>query len=292
MIRQMRYPIKSYIILLLVFAAACGKPGFKNTANGLQYMIIEGDERGRKVQMNEIITLDLKYATDSIEIFNSENLQFPVQIKISEPSFYGDVMEGFLMMNVGDSGIFKASADTFYKYVGQEGRPAEVVDGDMITFEVKITNTQTQEELTAAKRSEELIMMEKEREMIDTYIMENDVKAEPSSSGLYFIERAAGTGDTALRGHKVRVHAIVRSIQGKEIESTYKSDNPLDFILGSGQINLLGLDEGVGMMSEGGRATLILPSALAFGSKPPPGSKVGPYTPLVIDVELVKILNK
>ncbi len=51
---------------------------------------------------------------------------------------------------------------------------------------------------------------------------------------------------------------------------------------------IAGFDEGISYMKEGGKATFLLPSSLAYGSAGLLYQLPG-YTPLLYDVELVKV---
>ena len=76
----------------------------------------------------------------------------------------------------------------------------------------------------------------------------------------------------------------------QKFDASYDRGEPIEFTLGSGQV-IQGWDEGIGYMSVGSKATLVIPSHLAYGANPPGGSIIKPYTPLVFDVELVGVTN-
>ncbi len=122
---------------------------------------------------------------------------------------------------------------------------------------------------------------EKEQLAIEEYKNAHNLTTEPLASGLYYIETKAGTGATPPYGSKVRV-----KYTGTFTDGTVFDSGSIDFQLGFGRV-IAGWDEGIGYMKEGGKATLIIPSDLAYG---PNGSgKIPGYTPLVFQVELVDI---
>jgi FKBP-type peptidyl-prolyl cis-trans isomerase len=57
-------------------------------------------------------------------------------------------------------------------------------------------------------------------------------------------------------------------------------------MLGRGQV-IKGWDEGISMMRQGGKATLIIPSNIAYSDRDM--GVIPPYSTLVFDVELVEV---
>jgi FKBP-type peptidyl-prolyl cis-trans isomerase FkpA len=282
---------KFFLIAAISVLMACGDskfPGFDKTESGLYYTITEGEESGDQVQLDDIITIDLKYSSDDTLLYDSKNVPYPTQLKVGAPAYQGDVMEGFIMMKVGDEGIFKTSADSFFSVIAKIDRPEFIDSGSYLTFEVKVLESQTIEELTAAKQAEASENQVKEEALIASFIAENNVSVQPKESGLYFIETAPGDGKPVERGSMVKVHYIGRLLTGEKFDASYDRGEPIEFTLGSGQV-IPGWDEGIGYMTVGSKATLIIPSRLAYSDNPPPGSIIKAYSPLVFDVELVGV---
>ncbi len=122
---------------------------------------------------------------------------------------------------------------------------------------------------------------EKEKELLAEYIANNNITAIPTSSGLYYIELVEGIGEQAKSGDKVNVQYT-----GKRLDGTIFDSGPYSFVLGTGAV-IAGWHEGFAMMKKGGKATLIIPSNLAYGSSG--YLSIDPYTTLIFDVELLNI---
>ncbi len=103
-----------------------------------------------------------------------------------------------------------------------------------------------------------------------------------------------GTGNTPNPGDTVYVHYTGKLTSGKVFDSSQDSTlrpgmplEPIKFPIGQGMV-IKGWDAGIGALKKGSKATLVIPSSLAYGlqGSPPaiPGNSV-----LVFDVELVDI---
>lgn len=127
---------------------------------------------------------------------------------------------------------------------------------------------------------------EKELETLKAYIESNNITTEPTASGLYYIETLAGTGASATPGDIVVVNYTGTYLDGEKFDSSYDNGEPIEFTLGIGQV-IKGWDEGISYMKEGGKATLIIPSSLAYGAY---GNNTIPgYTSLIFEVELLDV---
>ncbi len=136
------------------------------------------------------------------------------------------------------------------------------------------------------KESDEDLKQKEEAEL-QKYIDDNNITTQPEASGLYYIETKAGTGAQAVAGKMVSVHYTGKLLDGTVFDSS-AGRNPIDFVLGVGQV-IPGWDEGIALMKEGGEASLIIPSSLAYG---PSGSGPIPaYSTLVFDVQLVYVAD-
>ena len=91
-------------------------------------------------------------------------------------------------------------------------------------------------------------------------------------------------GDAPTAEDTVRCHYEGRLVDGTVFDSSYKRGEPLDFPV-SGVIK--GWIEGLQLMKAGGKATLTVPSELAYGDAgtgPIPGKAT-----LVFDIELLAV---
>ena len=140
--------------------------------------------------------------------------------------------------------------------------------------------------VTAVKAQDQKAVDDK---ILAEYFAKNHIKATKTSSGLYYTINKKGNGPNAKVGQQVTMLYYGYFLDGKRFDGNMDKDykpagNPFTFPLGMHRV-ITGWDEGVQLLNPGCRATLYLPSGLAYG---PSGS--GPIPPnavLAFDVELV-----
>jgi len=105
-----------------------------------------------------------------------------------------------------------------------------------------------------------------------------------------------GEGKVAEKGKAVLVHYTgwlydpkAPDQKGAQFDSSIGRPTPLGFIIGAGRV-IKGWDEGIPGMKEGGKRTLIIPPALAYGEKGA-GEKIPPNATLLFEVEFIKAIN-
>ena len=76
--------------------------------------------------------------------------------------------------------------------------------------------------------------------------------------------------------------------RGKKFDSSFDRGEPLNFQLGAGSV-IKGWEQGVTGMKVGGKRTLIIPSALAYGKRGAGGGVIPPDSDLIFDVELLDV---
>jgi FKBP-type peptidyl-prolyl cis-trans isomerase len=107
-----------------------------------------------------------------------------------------------------------------------------------------------------------------------------------AAGGLQYIDCKLGSGAPAKSGESVTVNYTGYLTNGTKFDSSLDHGQPFTFQLGAGQV-IKGWDQGVAGMKPGGQRKLIIPSDLAYGDNPSPGSPIPPGATLVFDVELL-----
>jgi len=107
-----------------------------------------------------------------------------------------------------------------------------------------------------------------------------------TKSGLQYEVLQEGTGKSPKATDTVRCHYEGRLLDGTVFDSSYKRGEPADF--GLNQV-IPGWTEGVQLMKEGAKFRFTIPYLLAYGEQGA-GASIPPFSTLVFDVELIKVL--
>ena len=177
---------------------------------------------------------------------------------------------------------------------GEQGRGTLVPAFSTLLYNVEIIDVQSKADYKKAKEEEKKKAEAKkagaknaEPGLIQKYLKDNNITVKPTASGLYYIEKSKGTGVQPTVGKKVFVHYRGTLLNGKKFDASRdRGDQPFEIELGKGQV-IKGWDEGIAMMRKGGKATLIIPSAIAYGDRDM--GEITPYSTLVFEVELIDV---
>jgi peptidylprolyl isomerase len=112
-----------------------------------------------------------------------------------------------------------------------------------------------------------------------------------TASGLEIIDNTVGTGASPKPGQICVMHytgwLYENGQKGKKFDSSVDRKEPFEFPIGQRRV-IAGWDEGISTMKVGGKRTLIIPPALAYGERGFPGA-IPPNATLIFDVELLAV---
>lgn len=259
---------------------SCDKAGGgkQTNANGLQYEFLQ-DEEGPVAKVGDFITLNFKVATEKDSILNSTYKNgSPLTTKLFAPGMKGGLEEGLMMMSAGDSAIFMVSSDTLMKGQPASSRPPYFPPGSMVKYTVKMIKV-----VDSANAEKDQI------NAISDFGKKKGLSLQKTASGLHYAVTAAGSGAKANPGDTIEVHYVGTLLEnGKEFDNSRSRNQPFSFPVGMGMV-IPGWDEGLQLLPVGSKATLVIPSRLAYGDRGAPGSPIGPNAALVFDVEVLKV---
>ncbi|MEM8966076.1 MAG: FKBP-type peptidyl-prolyl cis-trans isomerase [Bacteroidota bacterium] len=289
----------AYICLCLLLGfSACNQTGegeYTETASGLKIKYLTKGE-GTEADSGDFILMYMKYSKEDSVMSPPQALEapIPVQFVSNTPS---QIYEAFGMLKKGDSVHFEVSAEELFVNTSQSRIPPGIAPEDLITFEVGVEDVMSLEDFQAyqmeqmRKQQEDMLAQQVEQFSTDSltineYLAENNVEAQTTDSGLRYVITEKGNGVQPSAGDSVFVHYRGTLLDGTQFDSSYDRGSPFGFPLGQGAV-IQGWDEGIALLNKGSKATLYIPSPLAYG--PQSTGPIAPNSVLIFDVELVDV---
>ncbi|MDD4746237.1 MAG: FKBP-type peptidyl-prolyl cis-trans isomerase [Salinivirgaceae bacterium] len=264
------------------------------------YTLIEGDVYYKLIMFgdsretpkpSDFVTVDIAYRTmnDSLFFKGKRTMQ------LTEPEFEGSIDHCFLALAENDSASFIIDAQGLFEKTLNGELPSFLNPKETIKVDIKMSIIRTAEQY---RREKEEFMAwikdfgEYERTVLENYIEQRNINIKPTKSGLYFIPIKSGNGKKVEIGDIVTVNYEGRFLNGKFFDSTIKRQQPFEFVYGTEWQVIKGLEEAIGLMKEGDRSVIILPSGLAWGTKGSMTGIIPPFTSVMYEIELVSVQQR
>mmetsp|Transcript_12512 Transcript_12512/g.19030 ORF Transcript_12512/g.19030 Transcript_12512/m.19030 type:complete len:255 (+) Transcript_12512:86-850(+) len=137
-----------------------------------------------------------------------------------------------------------------------------------------------------SERTQKIVdLVKKEGEDFITNFLDCNDDAIKTESGLVYCSMTEGTGAQPSLTNTVEVHYHGTLTDGTVFDSSVDRGQTISFPLGG---VIKGWQEGLALMKEGGKATLVIPADLAYGEQGS-GEAVPPGATLKFEVELFKV---
>lgn len=281
--------------------------GYTKGENSLEYKVIKHGSGLVTPQLGDVVEAHIVQKVGDSVVMNTivNNGGKPVSFKCQEVPVRGDLMEGIRKMKVGDSMVFRIPLDTIVVRYNQP-RPEWAKKGAYLYWGVKLISIKPKAQVEA----EEKIQQEQQAKMmasadsmkkvqaaiddklIQEYLEKNNIKgAKRTASGLYYVIEKQGEGPTAMPGQKATVNYTGQNMQGEKFDSNvdpaFNHVSPFEFNVGQHMV-IQGWDEGFALLNKGAKATLYIPSGMAYGPNAR-AAQIPANAILIFDVELVDI---
>lgn len=287
------YRISIFFLILLLSACKYFSkyPEFNKTPTGIYYRLIYLGTEEKYPEPGNFITVDLAYQTINDSAFFRGSRTF----RVTEPEFKGAVDECFLIMSEGDSTQFIISADDFFQKTLGSRLPGFIPPQSEMKISIKLRLVRTEEEYQREKE-EFLAWIEDfgdyEKLILKRFIEEEKIGVEPIENGIYYIQIEKGNERKVKKGDVVLIDYEGKFLNGLFFDSTKKRNQPFEFVYGNELQVIEGLESAIGMMHEGEKAIVIIPSPLAFGETGSSNGTIPPFTTVIYEVKLLKIYTK
>lgn len=262
------------------------------TASGMYYSITqqgsgEKPQSGNQVKMNYTGTL-LDGTTFDSNVDTAFGHTTPFEFKLGQGQVIKGWDEGVALLQKGSKATFYIPSGMAYGSSARPGGKANpkgipansplVFDVELLDFSVPVNDD----------------------EVLKKYFTERNIAPTKTASGLYYKINEEGTGAMPQAGQKVVMNYTGQLLDGTKFDSNVDSIfghvSPFEFKLGQGQV-IKGWDEGIALLKQGSKATLYIPSALAYGAQSMPPNAANPKgipanSILIFDVEVAGLKNE
>ena len=161
---------------------------------------------------------------------------------------------------------------------------SDVIEGKETAFSSREAQMMLQEYFTRKQKEEAQAHIAEGKAYLDANAKRQGVVV--TKSGLQYEVLQEGKGKSPKATDTVRCHYEGRLLDGTVFDSSYKRGEPADF--GLNQV-IPGWTEGVQLMKEGAKFRFTMPYLLAYGEQGA-GASIPPFSTLIFDVELIKVL--
>ena len=261
--------------------------GFTLLPSGLEYKIVTHGNGKRKAQVTDQLELHISYHIGDSTMFDSRkmNNNKAVPIPCANPRGPGDPSEVFMQMVAGDSAVIRYPLDSMKK-TGQA--PPFAKPGDKIIYYVKMVSVKTEEESKKDAAEKAALQSGIDDKIMQDYFKQHNLKPKKTQSGLYYLITKEAQGEAIKSGQNVSVNYTGMFLDGKKFDSNTDSAfhhvTPFTLEVGKGRV-IKGWDEGLQLLKIGEKATIYIPSPLAYGAQDQRG--IPSNSILVFEVEIL-----
>ena len=247
---------------------------------------------GKAIEDGQIVMLNLQYFDhDGNELLNKVGNDPVVLLKDSSWKNNGIIYEVIDNLEKGDSVFFQITTEKFLENDPRLATTPDSLKDKLLSFYCGVENVMNKDEFESFQREqyekmqnqmnnnmeEQLII---DAQIIDQYLVDKNIEAINTASGLRYVILEAGSGSNAPVGSSAKVRYIGMLLDGTTFDS-----GEYTFNLGQGQV-IKGWDEGFGYFNKGAKGTLYIPSALGYGPNGS-GEAIPPNSILIFDIELL-----
>lgn len=286
-----------FIVAAVFIIASCNQDssGRKKTSTGYEYEIYakgsgEKAQKGDYLKFSfEVIGSDSSLIQASLSPANYPVIQLP---KEEQPGRANPIIDVFNNAQVGDSMAVYMPIDSMQQAAVQYGHL------EYMKYIICIKSIMNQEafdeeqkQMRAAEATRKAKFMAKEAEVADIVAStlkeykKNKLQLTTLDSGLKYYVHEQGDGAIAKKGDNASVmYYGVLVEDGTEFDNSYKKGSPFNVQADVGQV-IKGWDQALTTLPSGTKASLFIPSDLAYGANGRPGIPGGAELMFYIDIQ-------
>jgi FKBP-type peptidyl-prolyl cis-trans isomerase len=298
---------KLVIVLGLAVTGLAGCSNFEKGEGDMMYKI-HTDKSGETIKEGDFVAFKAieKTEGDSV-LYSSYDYDRPSLLVKEKSVFKGDLFAALGLLSEGDSATFKINIDSMVQKMGRP-QPSDTtkkylvytIKIDKVIPKGKLTDSLFRGKIDAFLKTEMDQAKTGEVKKVKAYVTAKSLKPTVTASGLNYVVTTQGSGPKANPGDTVLVNYTGMFLSGKVFDTsladiakkngTFNAQRPYEPLKLPVGMNgsIAGFEEGLMLLPKGAKATLILPSSLAYGEQGNQG--IPPFTPLIFEVDMVNII--
>lgn len=295
--------------LLLVLCVACNKSE-RVTPSGLKFNVVK-EGTGVPVKVGDVLLFNFIFKDSKDSVWRSTyETDFPPYIIMPDTAGIKneDGMTQMLrMITPGDSVILTISIKDFFKDIVKQPIPPQFDSTLIFTYQIKAEQAMAQDSFMTYQRN---LSMKKQKEQIakdsvaiETYLAKNNITAQKTESGLYYVINQPGKGENGKTGQLAKVDYAGYTLDGVYFDTSNKAVamekglynpereqfapyGPYDVTIDRSQV-IMGWHEALKILNKGSKATVFIPSGMAYG--PQGKNQIKPNEVLIFELEVVDL---
>ena len=246
----------------------------KSTPSGIYYVMEkEGDGKGSPTAADQVTAHYHGTLLDGTVFDSSVDRGQPFSFSL------GGVIRGWQeaipMLSRGGKGKFMIPSGLAY---GNRAAGPVIKPNSPLVFDIELIDFKNTEAMKAEQRAKDV-------KLIEEFATTNNLKLDKTEKGVYYVMEKKGTGNENPKvTSKVKVHYHGTLLDGTVFDSSVDRGEPIEF--GLNQV-IPGWQDAIPLLTVGGKGKFIIPSDLAYGSRP--AGKIPANSVLIFDVELLGI---
>lgn len=298
--------------LLLVLCVACNTAERK-TQSGLKFKVVK-EGTGVPVKVGDVLIFNFVFKDSKDSVWRSTyEMDSPPYIIMPDTAGIKteDGMTQMLrMISPGDSVTLDISIQDFFKDIVRQPIPPGFDTTLIFTYQIKAEKTMVKDSFMTYQRN---FYMKKQKEQtakdsvaIESYLGKNNLTAQRTETGVYYVITTPGKGENGKSEQLAKVNYTGYTLNGEYFDTSVKAVAiekglydaerekyvpyaPYDVTIDRTQV-IKGWHEALKVLNKGSKATVFIPSALAYGSAGK--NQIKPNEVLVFELEVVELKDK
>lgn len=285
------------LLLILVVGISCSKnhllDGYTRDENGYYYKLLAIGDGNESPLAESVVVLDAVMKTQSDSVFwdTKHDASNGLYVSLSSAKIMGSCMSHYLKLVEGDSVSFLIKPSLLFREYFDTIVPDFCKNDTLVKLDVRLNQIISKAEYKSLKRNsigqdEEEDTELQELQIIDCYLLQNYKFIKADGYGIYVLNKTTTNAEKVSAGKKIKIAYQGAFLDGKPVE---KTEQTLEFIYGTPDQLINGLNIVIGSLKKGETTKIIVPSRLAFGELGSSNGSIPPYTPLVYNIKIIDI---